>query len=110
MLARYGQQFRRTVWVVQFRGYALWRLGDLEGALASFKQADSDQQSKDIANLLALAHFYIEQDDLSAAENYIHKAIGAAPRVLSANSAGRFYCGRWATNRMRSAYCGKRSR
>ena len=79
VLARYGQQFCREAWVDRLRGFALSRMGDPDSALVNFKQAEA-KDSEDIENLLACAHFFIEQDDLPAAEDYIKRAASIAPR------------------------------
>jgi HEAT repeat protein len=77
VLVRYGWQFRRESWVERFRGQALVRLGDAEAALSSLRQAL--EKEEDTANLLALAHFYLEQDELKTVEEYVGRALEKAP-------------------------------
>lgn len=51
----------------------MWQLGDMEAAQTCFREAL--EQEEDSGNLLALAHFYIEQGKLELASQYIERAL-----------------------------------
>jgi len=78
VLDRYAWQFRRESWVERLHGQALWRLGELDTALASLKEAVEKEDNN--TNRLALAHFYLEQGDLQAAGEHMRHALEEAPR------------------------------
>ena len=78
VLERYARQFRRQGWTDRLRGQALWRLGKMDAARTSLKQAVEREDSSD--NLLALAHFYLEQAELQTAQAYVERALEKAPR------------------------------
>ena len=78
VLERYARQFRRQSWVPRLRGQALWRLGDLDAALANLKEAV--EREDDSTNLLALAHFYLEEGELETAGEQVRRALEKAPR------------------------------
>jgi HEAT repeat protein/DNA replication protein DnaC len=78
VLNRYAKQFRRKSWVERFRGHTLWKLNDIDGALTNFNKAAEKEDNTD--NLLALAHFYLEQAELDKAEEYVKLALKKHPR------------------------------
>jgi HEAT repeat protein len=78
VLERYAYQFRRESWVERLRGQAQWRLGNPAAALVSLKAAV--MKEKNTSNLLALAHFYLEQGDLNASEEQVNTAIEIHPK------------------------------
>lgn len=63
----------------------MWELGQLEMALTCFQQAVEREKQKSTPrinnrdNWLALAHFYLEQDDLPTAQSYLDKVIDIYP-------------------------------
>lgn len=77
ILDRYANQFRRESWVERFRGYAFWRLGEVDAALNSFKKAAEKGNDDD---LHALAHFYLEQAHLERAEELVARTLKRYPR------------------------------
>jgi tetratricopeptide (TPR) repeat protein len=78
LLDRWAGPFRRASWPARLRGQALWQLGDLAGALASFRQAVEKEDDSD--NWLALAHFHLEQGELQTAGDHINKALAKNPK------------------------------
>ncbi|MGB0384893.1 MAG: HEAT repeat domain-containing protein [Ardenticatenaceae bacterium] len=76
LLDRYEQQFRRASSMKELRGQAMWQLGDMEAALTSFRQAV--EQKEDIDNLLALAHFHLEEGELQRASEHIKRVLEKA--------------------------------
>jgi HEAT repeat protein len=78
MLKRYALQVRRESWAARLQGEAQRRLGHLDAALESFQEAL--RQQEDRTNLLALAHFHLEQDELQLAGDYADRALENQPR------------------------------
>lgn len=72
VLEHYVLRFKRESQFKCLRGYALWRLGDRAGAYASFQAALA--QAETSSNLLALAHFHLEQGDLLPAHSFAERA------------------------------------
>lgn len=81
VLDRYARQFSQESWIEQFRGHALWRLHDTDAALIQFQKAI--EMEYDTSNLLALAHFYLEQNDLQQSEEFVHRALKIRKRNAS---------------------------
>jgi len=73
VLERYRQRFKQYGQFEWLRGYALWRLGDPEGAYAGFAAALA--QAENSSNLLAAAHFHLEQGDLPQARSFADRAL-----------------------------------
>jgi len=78
VLERDAWRLRRGSLVERLRGYALWQMGDREATLASLTKALEKKQ--DNTNLLALAHFHLEQSDLDTALAYSRRALEEDPR------------------------------
>ena len=78
VLDRYEGQFRKVSWTARLRGEAYWRLGNIEAALSNWHRAIEKEASS--PNLLALAHFYLEQNELQTAGEYIEQALQVRPR------------------------------
>jgi tetratricopeptide (TPR) repeat protein len=57
------------------QGQALWQLGQTETAFASLQQAVQKEKKDNSDNFLALAHFYLEQDELNTAKKYVDQAL-----------------------------------
>ncbi len=76
VLHGYTQRLRHGSWVERLRGQALWSLGKMDNALDNFHQALKKREN--VNNLLALAHFYLEQDDLPKAQGYANHAVEKA--------------------------------
>ncbi|MCP4699874.1 MAG: hypothetical protein GY862_23930, partial [Gammaproteobacteria bacterium] len=75
-LEHYSRQFRfheDKSWITRLRGQALWQKGDGKAACGAFRTAL--EQKENISNLLALAHYYLEQDELQQAADYVKQAI-----------------------------------
>jgi tetratricopeptide (TPR) repeat protein len=73
VIERYEQQFRRASSMKRLRGQAMWQLGDMEAALSCFREALEQEENN--YNLLALAHFHLEQGELEQASQYIERAL-----------------------------------
>ena len=78
VLDRYARQFKREGWVDRLRGQAQWRLGQMDIALMNLQGAVEKEDT--YTNLLALAHFHLEQADLQTAQAYVGRALEKSPR------------------------------
>ena len=78
VLDRYARQFKREGWVDRLRGQAQRRLGHMDTALMNLQGAVEKEDT--YTNLLALAHFHLEQADLQTAQAYVVRALEESPR------------------------------
>ncbi|MCL4298461.1 MAG: HEAT repeat domain-containing protein [Anaerolineae bacterium] len=76
VLDRYLSQFPQESSLKHLYGQAMWQLGKMEAAYHSFRQAI--EQEENGFNLLALAHFYLEEEDFAQAKNLSEQAFKKA--------------------------------
>ena len=75
------QWFPLRDWVFRLYGQALWMNDDLEGAKEQFYYAT--QRHPTVDNYLALAHYYIESEEIPAAQTQIKRALEMAKRLYT---------------------------
>jgi tetratricopeptide (TPR) repeat protein len=71
-------RFTEKSWVEQLKGQMQWQLRNNSVALIHFHKALEIYEGTD--NILALAHFYLEHDQLQPAQTYIDRAVAQAKR------------------------------
>ena len=76
-LARYTSQFPREQWE-SLCGQALWQLGRTEESLLCLRKAVEQETASN--NLLALAHFHLEHNDLEMAQAVADQALEKAEK------------------------------
>jgi HEAT repeat protein len=72
ILDRYSQILEQESWVERLRGHTLIRMGRMDLALASFRQALDKE--KTYLNLLALAHWHLMQNQVQLARDCVKQA------------------------------------
>jgi HEAT repeat protein len=76
ILDRYAPRFRRDSWPEHLRGQAFWQLDNMDSAFTWLDKAVQKRKTRD--NLLALAHFHLEQGNPQMAEEYVDQALKGA--------------------------------
>jgi|SRR5712691_2158890 len=73
VLERFQPQLYDQSWSARLRGQALWEQGKIAEVMTALNRAVA--QECDIENLLALAHFHVEHDELSVAEQLVNQVL-----------------------------------
>jgi tetratricopeptide (TPR) repeat protein len=76
VMDRYIRQFSRDGSLRQLHGQLMWQLGDLWAAMSDFEHAI--ELERDSINLLAVAHFHLEQGELVLAQEFANDALQVA--------------------------------